>query len=1154
MTQHDQQLPPKHEDDDLRQVSAVRDQALRALREGRFDLAEEVLARGELKLETVVENLRIYHAELLIQNEELRRSESEREEALARFTTFFNSLPIAELIVDAQGLIMDANPEASRVFALKPTHLHQHFFVRLVDEKDRGRVIQAWSRLEVDESVLLNGLRFRAEGDQLFIGDLHVARLSFERDSRRRFLCAVLDRTEEERSSRELSTAYERLRDSEERYRVLAEFSPDWEYWASAEGDFLYVSPACKQVTGFPAEDFLDDRGLLERLIHHDDRPRWREHFNCERRDPASGQQQLEFRLFDRDGNLHWIEHVCSPVFGEDGRDLGRRGVNRDITERRRAEEARARSDALLRATGRMARVGGWELDAASGQISWTDSTAEVLQIADQTGIPADGESAPQLARLISFFHPEDRDGVHRAMERGLRDGEPFAREARLTTAKGQALWVKIAGDPVRRDGVITKLIGSLQDITERVESDNALREREQQYRALFESASEGMSLLVDGRFIKFNQAALRMLGHADDSALIGCHPWDISPAVQADGESSVEKAKALMDQAFETGGAQAYWDHTHADGSIIAVELNLSRIELKGEPALFAAWRDMTYERAAREREVRSQTVFEKTSEGIIFTDAKLRILMVNPAFTAITGYSEDEVLGEKPSLLQSGRHDDAFYQAMWASINQTGTWRGEFWNRRKSGEIYPQQSTISAVRSDAGELTGYIGVFGDMSSLRRSEEALYRLAHHDILTGLPNRALLRASLEQSLTRARRRDKLLALIYLDLDLFKNVNETLGHPVGDRLLQHVAAELEKAIGDNCLIARVGGDEFMVVAEDLNDPSVAARLATRILNCFAEPFSADDRELFITASVGISLFPTDGRDIDALQSNADVAMYQAKEHGRNTYRFFESTMTAGVSDRLRLETALRGALGRQQLWLAYQPQIALGDKALVGVEALLRWDHPELGAVSPGVFIPIAEETGLIREIGDWVLERAVRQLADWDQAGIAVPRLAINLSMPQIESPDLVDQVRRVLERSGVSANRIELEVTESMLMRNIDQVRANLEALRAMGVYLAIDDFGSGYSSLRYLKRLPIHRLKIDRSFVEHLTEDANDDAIVRAVVALGRSLGLAVLAEGVETPAQADFLASEGCHEVQGFLFGRPVPPEDIIARERG
>ncbi|MBK5969903.1 MULTISPECIES: EAL domain-containing protein [Thiorhodovibrio] len=1143
MKQDDYKIPFK--DDDADQAQAVREQALLALREGRFDLAEEVLTRGELKLETVVENLRIYHAELLIQNEELRRSESEREEALARFTTFFNSLPIAELIVDAQGLIMDANPEASRVFELKPTHLHQHFFVRLVDEKDRGRVIHAWSRLDADESVLLTGLRFRVEGDQPFIGDLHVARLSFERDSRRRFLCAVLDRTEEERSNRELGIAYEQLRDSEERYRVLAEFSPDWEYWSSAHGDFIYVSPACEQVTGFPADDFLDDHNLLERLIHHDDRPLWREHFSCERQQPPGGHQRLEFRLFDRSGKLHWIEHLCAPVSGEDGRDLGRRGVNRDITERKLAEDARARSDALLRATGRMARVGGWELDAASGQVTWTDSARELHQASDNF--------SPSLAQLIGFFHPEDRDSVHQAIKLGLRDGEPFALEARLTTAKGQALWVRIAGDPVERDGIITKLVGSLQDVTERVEAENALREHEQQYRALFESASEGMSLLVDGRFIKFNQAAVRMLGHPDDSALIGCRPWEISPPTQPDGESSVDKAKLLMDQAFETGGAQAYWDHMRADGSTIAVELNLSRIELQGKPALFAAWRDMTYERAAREREVRSQTVFEKTSEGIIFTDADLRILMVNPAFTAISGYSEDEVLGQKPNLLKSGRHDDAFYQAMWASINQTGSWRGEFWNRRKSGEIYPQQSTISAVHNDAGDLTGYIGVFGDMSSLRRSEEALYRLAHHDILTGLPNRALLSASMEQSLARARRSKKLLALLYLDLDLFKNVNETLGHPVGDRLLQQVAAAMQKAIGDSCLIARVGGDEFMVVAEDLTEPSIAGRLAARILNCFAEPFTADDRELFITASIGISLFPTDGEDIDELHSHADLAMYQAKEHGRNTYRFFEAAMTSGVSDRLRLESALRGALARDQLWLAYQPQIALEDESLVGVEALLRWQHPELGSVSPGVFIPIAEETGLIREIGDWVLEQAARQLAEWDRAGIRVPRLAVNLSMPQIETPDLVTQVQGVLERTGVSANRIELEVTESMLMRNIDQVRANLDALREMGVYLAIDDFGSGYSSLRYLKRLPIHRLKIDRSFVEHLTQDANDDAIVRAVIALGRSLGLAVLAEGVETRAQADFLASEGCHEVQGFLFGRPVPPEEIIQRER-
>ncbi|WPL18546.1 Bacteriophytochrome cph2 [Thiorhodovibrio winogradskyi] len=1145
MNQDDQNFGFRHEETDIEQAYTVRERALQALRDGRFDLAEEVLARGELKLETVVENLRIYHAELLIQNEELRRSEGEREEALGRFTTFFNSLPIAELIVDAQGLIMDANPEASRVFALKPTHLHQHFFVRLVDEKDRGQVIQAWSRLDTDQTVMLAGLRFRGDGDELFVGDLHVARLSLERDNRRRFLCAVLDRTEEDKQRRDLNTAYERLRDSEERYRVLAEFSPDWEYWSSTEGDFLYVSPACEQVTGFPAEDFLEDANLLKRLIHTDDQSNWLVHFNRECMEPADTQQRLEFRLFDRNGGLHWIEHVCAPVSMGDGRQLGRRGVNRDITERKLAEDARARSDALLRAMGRMARVGGWELDAASGQMLWTDSTREIHQVR--------GNYEPSLVQAIGFFDPQYRDEVQHAIERALREGVAFSLEARLSTAKGQPLWVKLAGDPVYLDGEVTKLIGSLQDITERVEADQALREHELQYRALFESASEGMSLLVDGRFIKFNQAALRMLGYQDESALLGRRPWELSPATQSDGESSLAKAKVLIAQTLATGSTQTDWYHQREDGSTITVELNLSRIELQGKPALLAAWRDMTSERAAREREVRSQTVFEKTSEGIVFTDAKTRVLMVNPAFTEITGYGENEVLGETPRLLQSGRHDKAFYQAMWASINETGSWRGEFWNRRKSGEIYPQQSTISAVHNDAGELTGYIGVFGDLSNLRRSEEALYQLAHHDVLTGLPNRSLLRASLEQSLARARRGETLLALLFFDLDLFKNINETLGHPVGDRLLQHVAGELQKTLGEDCLVARVGGDEFMLVAEDLTDPSDAARLAVRILNCFSEPFSADGRELFITASIGISLYPSDGGTIEELQSHADLAMYQAKEYGRNTYRFFEATMTAGVSDRLQLESALRGALARNQMWLAYQPQISLDDESLIGVEALLRWENPELGAVSPGVFIPIAEEIGLIREIGDWVLEQAVRQLAQWDQAGVRIPRLAINLAMPQIESHELVAQVQAVLEREGVSPERIELEVTESMLMRHLDQVRSNLEALRNMGVCLAIDDFGSGYSSLRYLKRLPIHRLKIDRSFVEHLTQDANDDAIVRAVIVLGRSLGLAVLAEGVETRAQADFLATEGCHEVQGFLFGRPVPPEDILARAR-
>ncbi len=1130
-------------DDIARSAQDLRERALTALRAGQFDLAEQVLTSSEVTFTELIENLRIYQAELLIQNEELRRSQAEREEALSRFTAFFMTLPIAELVVDRQGLVMDANNEAERLFSLKPTHLHQHFFARLVEEQDRSKVILAWSRLEREEVVVLTELRFRGLRGISFIGDLHIARLPGELDDRRRFVCAVLDRTEAVQQREDLRAAHESLRESEERYRVLAEFSPDWEYWIDPDGHFIYMSPACFSVTGFTATELTEDPSLLERIIHPDDRRHCMAHFRRRIMNEENA-ACFNFRLFTRDGRERWIEHVCNPVMSADGRDLGRRGVNRDITERMRAEQELQRSEALLRATGRTAKVGGWELDAATMRLRWTEMTRELYQV--------DAQFTPTLETSLNFYHPEDRPHLQRAITSALTDGTNFELELRLTTARGQMIWIKAAGDPIRAaDGRIIKLCGSFQDISRRVSADQALRERENQYLALFESASEGLCIIKDGRFISVNKAALRMLGYAESNttALLGRRPSELSPAIQADGEDSVIKEQRLMTQAYDEGTAHFEWSHLNATQHPVVLAISLIRVELRGEPALFATWRDLTRERVAREREQRAQTVFDNTSEGILVTDLGGHIVAVNPAFTTITGYTEAEVLGQTPRLLQSGRHDTAFYQLMWETLLKTGSWRGEFWNRRKNGEIYPQQSTISVVYAADGKPTSYIGVFGDLSQIRHSQEELHRITHHDVLTGLPNRALLQASLEQSLARARRAHSLLALLYLDLDLFKNVNDTLGHPVGDQLLQQVAQVMRDKLREANIIARVGGDEFVILLEDLPEPNAAAKVARRLLTLFSEPFISDSRKLYITASIGISIYPMDGQAMDILLSHADVAMYQAKEHGRNTYCFFEATMTTGAAERLHMENALRGAIARNELFVHYQPQIKLANEVLVGVEALLRWNHPEFGQVSPAMFIPIAEEIGLIRSIGAWVLEQGCIQLAAWDAAGFIVPRIAINLSVQQIESTDLVEQVKSVLQKTKIAPDRLELEVTESMLMRHVEQAIENLYALRDLGITLAIDDFGSGYSSLRYLKQLPIHRLKIDRAFIEHLSEDNNDAAIVRAIIALSQSLGLYVLAEGVETQTQAEFLRAQGCHEVQGYLFGRPMSANDLI-----
>lgn len=555
----------------------------------------------------------------------------------------------------------------------------------------------------------------------------------------------------------------------------------------------------------------------------------------------------------------------------------------------------------------------------------------------------------------------------------------------------------------------------------------------------------------------------------------------------------------------------------------------------------------DITAQKAAEEQQLLASKVFECSSEAILITDADANIVAVNQAFSRITGYASEEVLGHNPNLLSSGRHDESFYQSMWESIECHDHWQGEIWDKGKNGEIYPKWMSINAVRDKEGEITHYVSISRDISDSKKAEQEIQQLAFFDVLTGLPNRTLLRDRLEQLFAAAHRDGGHFALLFMDLDRFKYVNDSMGHTVGDKLLQSVAQRILDCAREGDTVARLGGDEFVVLLREA-DHLGASKVAEKLIKSIGEPFHIDTVQISTHASIGISLYPDDAKDSDTLVKNADVAMYRAKEDGRNNFQFFEPEMNFRANRIFGMERDLHNALAQGEFELHYQPQADLTSGIVCGMEALIRWNHPERGRVSPAEFIPVAEETGQIVAMGEWVLRTACAQLAYWRKRGMAVFPVAVNLSIRQLLQPSLVDLVREVLAENNLAPVDLELEITEGIMMGDAKAALAFLSTMHEMGVQLSIDDFGTGYSSLNYLKNLPVDKLKVDQSFVRDIEIDSSDAAIVRSIISLGHRLDLRVIAEGVETLAELDFLRMRGCDEIQGYYFSRPLPADEF------
>jgi two-component system CheB/CheR fusion protein len=743
---------------------------------------------------------------------------------------------------------------------------------------------------------------------------------------------------------------------------------------------------------------------------------------------------------------------------------------------------------------------------------------------------------------------PEGLSDIETALGRVLAHAD---REEKVVHLDGRDLRLAITPG-LDKSGVVVTLVATLIDITEVALVQAKLLESQARLSALMEKTTVIFVMKdISGAYLFANQSFLNFFG-VDQLDYVGKTDFALlAPNLAAD-------LWGLDILALRQLGAPAQGEHVviRNGGRHILRSVHQVILDGNGQPSGFITEaEDITTRKLAEEQLRITARVFDKAGEAIVVTDANSLIQTVNSAFTRITGYTAADAIGKSISLLKSGRHGPDFYKAMWQTMTVSGFWQGEIWNRRKDGEIYPEWLTISRVDDDRGQAEHYVAVFSDISSIKDSQHKAEYLSTHDPLTGLPNRALFHDRLRHAMAQARRQKARIALLFIDLDNFKTINDTLGHDVGDELLKKAAVRLRDVVRDVDSVARLGGDEFTAVLYDCNEETTN-QVARRVVDDLSASFEISGRHLFVSASVGVSFYPEDGVDSSSLIKAADAAMYRAKEQGRNRVEFFKADMHVRLLKRAAMESALRESLRSDRLRLVYQPKFGLGaGHPLVGAEALLRWQDPELGAVSPAEFIPVAEASGLILELGNQVETMLLEQLVAWNRLGLNCPPIAFNVSPRSIREAEFAGQLLTKIADRQLPTHSVQIEITESALLDNSSIVAGNLAQLDQAGIRIAIDDFGTGYSSLSYLKRLPLTELKIDKSFVDGLGQDKEDEAIARAVLGLARALDFKAVAEGVETEQQLAWLVEHQCDIVQGYLLSRPLECpdfEDLIARQ--
>lgn len=926
---------------------------------------------------------------------------------------------------------------------------------------------------------------------------------------------------------------------SEERMRLALDMAKVgcWD-WNLVTGEMVWSPTASKQM-GLP-EDSPTSFEIFMKSVHPDDRKAIKE--AVEGAIQENKHPDVSYRMVWPDGSVHWRSVIGRVFHDQTGRPLRMLGIGMDLDDSRAANER-----LLLQVAALQAAANAIVITDDQGTILWTNQAFSQL-----TGYSAE-EAVGKNTRLLKSG--EHDSAFYTNLWATIRSGKTWQGELVNRRKDGSIYTEEMTITPVLvGNGEITRYVAIKQDVTERKRAEDALRQAEEQYRLLFES--NPLPLFVFDRqtlkFLAVNEAAIRQYGFSRREFLamtiLEIRPEEDIPALL----KNIAKPLHGLQEA-------TVWRHRKKDGTLIDVEIVRHNLDFHGIEAELVAPHDITKrkraEDALRKAEEKYRSIFEDAVVGIFQTTPEGRPISINRALARMHGYDSPEQLMAEVSNVGEQLFVDPNAMAGLARVLETDgeMHSAEMEAYKRDGSKKWLSASVRGVRDQEGKVVLHEGTVEDISERKIAEERAQFLAYYDALTGLPNRTLLRDRILVALPSARRHQEKVALLFLDLDSFKTINDSLGHSIGDLLLKEVAERLKRWTREQDTVARLGGDEFLVLVTAIKDASDAVVVAERIIASMANEFVIQGHFLNVTCSLGISIFPDNGEDVEVLFKNADLAMYNAKEHGRNNFQLFTQEMNLEAVERMTLESSLRLAAGRKELLLVYQPQTDLTTGEIIGCEALVRWRHPELGLVSPNKFIPVAEDSGLIMPIGEWVLKTACAQARQWQDEGLPAMPIAVNVSAVQFRQKGFLRLIKSVLRETGLAPQYLELELTESLLLSNADVMLLMMQELKEIGLKLSIDDFGTGYSSLSYLRHLPVYKLKIDRSFVRDVAIDADDAAITGTIISMAKSLGLKVLAEGVENEEQMSFLRAHHCDEIQGYYFSHPLPADEFADKVR-